>query len=45
MLLQWYVAARELRVQDADEIVDIPVSSPLPSLVQGIHPKRELLLL
>jgi len=34
-----------MRYSEADEIVDIPISSPLPPLVQGIHPKRELLRL
>jgi hypothetical protein len=27
----------------ADEIVDFPVSGPLPTLVPGLHPERELL--
>jgi hypothetical protein len=43
MLLQWYVAVHEVG-KEADEIVDIPISSPLPTLVQGIHSQRELRL-
>jgi hypothetical protein len=37
------VVRRCTRWEDADEIVDIPVSCPLPTLVPGLYPERELL--
>ena len=42
MLLQWYVAGHWERMEDADGIVDIPVSGPLPTLVPGLYPERKL---
>ena len=42
MLLQWYVAGHWGRTKDADGIVDIPISCPLPTLVPGLYSQREL---
>jgi hypothetical protein len=39
------VVRRCTKWEEADEIVDIPVSCPLPPLVQGIYPECKLQLL